>query len=88
MTWLAQVAEKRNQSHHLLTAIGEAFLMGLRTELRASGFADGMLFALAGLVTLLGWGILSLTASVVLTFEEEQTPVWQQSERLVLPVVR
>jgi hypothetical protein len=55
---------------------------------RVGGFADGTLFALTGLAILLGWGILSLTASVALTFEEEHTPAWQQSERFALPVVR
>ena len=47
-----------------------AFVTELREAVRVGGFADGTLFALTGLAILLGWGILSLTASVALTFEE------------------
>ncbi len=77
-------AKKQNRPTTMLTA----FVAELRDAVRVGGFADGTLFALTGLAILLGWGILSLTASVALTFEEERAPVWQQSERLVLPVVR
>lgn len=86
MTLPTQVADAKKQG--CPTTMLMAFVTELRDAVRVGGFADGMLFALASLATLLGWGILSLTASVVLTFEEEHTPFWQQSERLVLPVVR
>jgi hypothetical protein len=81
-----QVADAKKQNRP--TTMLMAFVAELREAVRVGGFADGTLFALTGLAILLGWGILSLTASVALTFEEEHTPAWQQSERLALPVVR
>ncbi|MDT7897769.1 MAG: hypothetical protein RRB24_08510 [Armatimonadota bacterium] len=86
MTLPTQVADAKKQNRP--TTMLMAFVTELRDAVRVGGFADGTLFALTGLAILLGWGILSLTASVALTFEEEHTPAWQQSERLVLPVVR
>jgi hypothetical protein len=86
VTLPTQVADAKKQS--CPTTMLMAFVTELRDAVRVGGFADGMLFALASLATLLGWGILSLTASVALTFEEERAPVWQQSERFALPVVR
>jgi hypothetical protein len=73
-----QVADAKK--HNRPTTMLMAFVNELREAVRVGGFADGTLFALTGLAILLGWGILSLTASVA--------PVWQQSERLALPVVR
>jgi hypothetical protein len=81
-----QVADAKK--HNRPTTMLMAFVNELRKAVRVGGFADGTLFALTGLAILLGCGILSLTASIALTFEEEHTPAWQQSERLVLPVVR
>jgi hypothetical protein len=81
-----QVADAKKQNRPMTMLM--AFVTELRDAVRVGGFADGTLFALTGLAILLGCGILSLTASIALTFEEEHTPAWQQSERLVLPVVR
>jgi hypothetical protein len=81
-----QVADAKKQNRP--TTMLMAFVTELREAVRVGGFADGTLFALTGLAILLGWGILSLRASVALTFEEERAPVWQQSERFALPVVR
>lgn len=65
-----------------------AFVTELRDMLRAGGFVEGTLFALTGLAALLCWGILSLTASFALTFEEEHALIWQKREHLALPVIR
>jgi hypothetical protein len=81
-----QVADAKKQNRP--TTMLMAFVAELREAVRVGGFADGTLFALTGLAILLGCGILSLTASIALNFEEERAPVWQQSERLALPVVR
>lgn len=81
-----QVADAKKQNGP--TTMLMVFVTELRDELQSGGFAEGTLFALTGLATLLSWGILSLTASVALSFDEEHALIWHQSEHLALPLIR